>query len=108
MDEVKHPWAIRLYSGRISINELKTPKGGAFYLLTLPYYLASKLEEYIEWLMSIRPEIKTIFQTAPLHVKTPSKIPRTTTIPAVGRETTHGHRFPQPHFQPVPTHKFNL
>jgi hypothetical protein len=56
MDEVKHPWAIRLYAGRITINELKTPKGKTFYLLNLPYYLASKLEEYIEWLMSIRPE----------------------------------------------------
>lgn len=56
MDEVKHPWAIRLYAGRITINELKTPKGKIFYLLNLPYYLASKLEEYIEWLMSIRPE----------------------------------------------------
>ncbi|WP_298359799.1 ATP-binding protein [Runella sp.] len=56
MDEVKHPWAIRLYAGRITVNELKTPKGKTFYLLNLPYYLASKLEEYIEWLMSIRPE----------------------------------------------------
>lgn len=26
MDEVKHPWAIRLYAGRMSINELKTPE----------------------------------------------------------------------------------
>ena len=56
MDEVKHPWAIRLYAGRISINELKTPKGKTFYLLNLPYYLASTLEEYIDWLMSVRPE----------------------------------------------------
>ncbi|MEI7584487.1 hypothetical protein [Runella sp.] len=56
IDEVQHPWAIRLYAGRITVNELKTPKGKTFYLLNLPYYLASKLEEYIEWLMSIRPE----------------------------------------------------
>ena len=55
MDEVKHHWAIRLYADRVSVNELKTPKGKTFYLLNLPYYLASKLENYIEWQMQAYP-----------------------------------------------------
>jgi len=42
-------YAIRLYNGPLDIVETKTPAGKTYTLLNLPYFLAGKLKEYIEW-----------------------------------------------------------
>jgi uncharacterized protein len=43
-------FAIRFYAGSRQLDELKTSNGKPFYLLSLPYFLASRIEEYINWL----------------------------------------------------------
>jgi uncharacterized protein len=43
-------FAIRFYAGSRQLDELKTSNGKPFYLLSLPYFLASRIEAYINWL----------------------------------------------------------
>ncbi len=43
-------FAIRFYAGSRQLDELKTSSGKPFYLLSLPYFLASRIELYINWL----------------------------------------------------------
>lgn len=45
MDLLPHPYAIRLYADKMSIDEINTPKGKKIFLLNLPYFLAGRLEE---------------------------------------------------------------
>lgn len=49
MDLVAHHMAIRFYAGEIAITEAVTPGGKKFYLLNLPYYLATQTENYLLW-----------------------------------------------------------
>jgi predicted AAA+ superfamily ATPase len=49
MDLAPHNMSVRLYAGNLSISELITPNGKTFFLLNLPYYLASQLMAYLEW-----------------------------------------------------------
>ena len=49
MDLVDHPFAIRLYGHQLRIDSIKTLSGKPFHLLNLPYYLAGKLDVYLEW-----------------------------------------------------------
>ncbi len=43
-------FAIRFYAGTFQLDKLKTSNGKQFYLLNLPYFLASQVEKYIDWL----------------------------------------------------------
>lgn len=47
-----HPYGVRLYSGKLSIESHTTPSGTQYYLLNLPYYLTGKLDEYLSWFIS--------------------------------------------------------
>lgn len=49
MESAPHTMAVRFYAGTLSIDEVKTPKGKSFYLLSLPYYLTSQLKSYLAW-----------------------------------------------------------
>jgi predicted AAA+ superfamily ATPase len=51
MDLLPHPFAIRLYAGKMSVDEVKTPGGKAIKLLNLPYFLAGRLDDYSRWFM---------------------------------------------------------
>jgi predicted AAA+ superfamily ATPase len=55
MDLLPHPYAIRLYAGKMGIDEIKTNKDKKVYLLNLPYFLAGRLEDYAKWLMVTKP-----------------------------------------------------
>lgn len=46
-----HTYAVRMYSGPVSIEKTKTPEGKFFYLLNLPYFLTGKIKDYIEWFL---------------------------------------------------------
>lgn len=50
IEQCPHHYAVRLYAGNFSIEEHHTPdKKKAYKLMNLPYYLASKLPEYIAY-----------------------------------------------------------
>jgi predicted AAA+ superfamily ATPase len=50
VDASPHPFAVRIYSGELSIDKIKTIKGKEFQLLNLPFYLVCRINEYIKWL----------------------------------------------------------
>ncbi len=50
MDTAPHNMAVRFYAGALMISECtSTNLGRKYYLLNLPYFLASKIEAYLEW-----------------------------------------------------------
>jgi len=50
MDRTPHEYAVRIYSGQLEVNRIKTLTGKDFTLLNLPLYLAGSIPEYLEWL----------------------------------------------------------
>ncbi len=50
MDMAPHDIAIRLYAGEINQTEAVTPKGKKYRLLSLPYYLVSQIDQYLNWM----------------------------------------------------------
>ncbi|MFT4203824.1 MAG: AAA family ATPase [Chitinophagaceae bacterium] len=51
MDTVDHPYAVRIYGGELEIQHTKTPQGKPYILMHLPYYLGTKLYEYLGYLV---------------------------------------------------------
>jgi hypothetical protein len=51
MDMLPHAYAVRLYAGKLKIDEVQTPGGKTIYLLNLPYFFAGKMKDYVSWLM---------------------------------------------------------
>ena len=51
MDRSNHPYAVRMYAGEFKIQNSITFNGTPFILMNLPYYLRTKLPEYIEYLL---------------------------------------------------------
>jgi hypothetical protein len=52
-----HHFAIRLYAAELQFQRTKTPEGKAFILLNLPYFLAFKICDYIEWMIKRHPAL---------------------------------------------------
>jgi predicted AAA+ superfamily ATPase len=50
MDRCPHTLAVRLYSGNLDIQETRTPAGKRYHLLNLPYFLASRIRTYLDWM----------------------------------------------------------
>lgn len=51
MDRCPHGYAVRLYAGPLELHVARTPMGKEYQLLNLPYFLASKVYEYVDWMM---------------------------------------------------------
>jgi hypothetical protein len=51
MDSTNHPFALRLLANRLSVEEVLTPEGKPYKLLNLPYYLATRIPQYVTWLV---------------------------------------------------------
>lgn len=51
IDRADHPYAVRLYSGELNKTESITPNGKKYTLLNLPYFLAGRINKYLEWLI---------------------------------------------------------
>lgn len=49
MDRCEHTYAVRLYRGPIRVDVAKTRLNKEYQLLSLPYFLAGRLEEYMRW-----------------------------------------------------------
>ncbi|MBU0487081.1 MAG: AAA family ATPase [Bacteroidetes bacterium] len=47
VDRSNHPYAIRISAGRFSVEEAVTPGGTKYFLMNLPYFLGTKIPEYI-------------------------------------------------------------
>jgi predicted AAA+ superfamily ATPase len=44
-----HSYAVRLYAGPLQVESTKTPENKPYYLLSLPYFLAGSVREYVRW-----------------------------------------------------------
>lgn len=51
IDAADHPYAVRIFGGEFSVEKAVTPQGKPYILMNLPYYLGTRIEEYIEWFM---------------------------------------------------------
>jgi predicted AAA+ superfamily ATPase len=49
MDSCSHGYAVRFYSGPVTVDSLKTMNGKPFKLLNLPHFLSEYLPEYLDW-----------------------------------------------------------
>ncbi|MBI5219650.1 MAG: ATP-binding protein [Bacteroidia bacterium] len=57
MDAAPHHFAIRIYSGQLSVDKIKTLRGKTFYLLNFPFYLLSRIDDYLIWMEKTIPII---------------------------------------------------
>jgi len=51
MNESPHGIAVRMYAGPLEIQRVKTPGRKWFHLLNMPYFLASSIYEYLDWMI---------------------------------------------------------
>ncbi len=49
VEQTNHPYAVRIYAGEFRIEKNITPKGTSYLLMNLPYYLGTKIPEYIQY-----------------------------------------------------------
>jgi hypothetical protein len=49
MDMAPHQMAVRFYAGDVDITPITTPEQKQYYLLSLPYFLVSQIDGYLEW-----------------------------------------------------------
>ncbi len=49
IDQAPHSLAVRMYAGEYRIEKSKTRKGKAFYLMNIPYYLGSFIDQYLDY-----------------------------------------------------------
>jgi hypothetical protein len=51
MNHIDHDFAVRIYGGSFSIEEHKTPEGKRFKLMNLPYYLGTKIPDFVNYFL---------------------------------------------------------
>ena len=49
IDRTNHPYAVRMYAGEFKVENAKTPGGTPYLLMNMPYFLGTKIPEYIEF-----------------------------------------------------------
>ncbi len=54
MDRCHHYYAVRIYRGKLRIDELTTRKGKRYKLLNLPYFLSGWIRPYLDWFISTK------------------------------------------------------
>ncbi len=54
MDLAPHNFAVRIYSGKFSIEKTQTIRNKSFFLLNLPFYLISQIEKYIKFMIEMK------------------------------------------------------
>ncbi len=47
MDIAPHAYAVRLYAGKVAVQQTQTILGKKFYLMNLPYFLAGKIRDHL-------------------------------------------------------------
>ncbi len=51
IERTDHKYAVRMLANQPLIEKVRTPGGTRYHLLNMPYYAATKLPQYIEWLL---------------------------------------------------------
>lgn len=51
INRTNHKYAVRIYAGKFSVQKQTTPEGKDYLLMNLPYYLGTKIKEYIAYFM---------------------------------------------------------
>lgn len=51
IDACDHGFAVRIYGGKLQLEETTTPGGKPYKLLNLPYYLGTMLSHYLDWFL---------------------------------------------------------
>lgn len=59
MDESSHRLAIRIWSKKLSIEQVKTPSGKAFHLINVPFYYVCLLKELLEQIETQLTDLET-------------------------------------------------
>lgn len=49
MEQCPHHYAVRIYGGKLEVSRIETKLSKPFYLMNLPYFLGTKIPEYIKW-----------------------------------------------------------
>jgi len=49
IQRTNHPYAVRIYAGNFKIEKTETPDGIPYLLMNLPYYLGTKIPEYLDY-----------------------------------------------------------
>ena len=52
IEEAPHPYAVRMYAGKFSIEQHTTRSGKPYFLMNLPYYLSTKLFDYLNYFIT--------------------------------------------------------
>jgi len=52
IEAVDHPYAIRIYGGNLSVEKAISPNKKNYLLMNLPYYLGTRLPEYLDWFVT--------------------------------------------------------
>ena len=47
IDSAPHAYAVRLYAGKVAVQQCQTISGKKYYLLNLPYFLAGKIKDHL-------------------------------------------------------------
>jgi hypothetical protein len=51
IEGANHPYAVRVYAGEFKVERTNTPGGTPYFLMNLPYYLGTKIPQYIEYFL---------------------------------------------------------
>ena len=49
VEAAPHPYAVRIYGGEFMVEKAVTPAGTPYLLMNMPYYLGTKIPEYLEY-----------------------------------------------------------
>ena len=52
IERTNHHFAVRVLSNKLSVEQAKTPAGKEYTLLNLPYYLSTRIPQYIDWFIT--------------------------------------------------------
>ena len=51
IDLSPHNYAVRIYSGELKVDKVKTIRRKPFFLLNLPFYLTGQIKHYLRWFL---------------------------------------------------------
>jgi uncharacterized protein len=51
VEAAPHPYAVRISANTLSVEQVRTPGGKPYFLMNMPYYLATRISVYIAWMI---------------------------------------------------------